>query len=184
MASEILKTTEDKMKKALDAFQDELKSIRTGRPNPEIFKRVRVECYGTSMALSDLASISVVEGRSFLIQPFDKSNLRAIDQGIQNSDLGLTPSNDGSVIRINVPPLTEERRKDLIKQVSKLGEEKGRLSVRNLRRDAKTMIEKQKGTISEDELKKELEALEKVATNYINKIDEVIEHKEQELKTV
>jgi ribosome recycling factor len=181
---EVIKVSEEKMKKAVELFQDELKTIRTGRANPEVFKRVRVECYGSMLALHEVAGITVPDGRSFLIQPFDKGNLKAIEQAIISSDLGFNPSNDGAAIRINVPVLSEDRRKELIKQVGKISEEKGKVVLRNLRRDAQDQLKKLKGSISEDELKKAQEDIEKITGKFIGLIDEHADKKEQELKTI
>ncbi len=181
---EILKSAEEKMQKALDIFQEDLKTIRTGRANPEVFKRVRVECYGSNLALTELAGITAPDGRSFLIQPFDKTNLKAIEQAIQASDLGFNPSNDGQVIRINVPTLSEDRRKELIKQVGKIAEERGRLPLRNLRRDFNDQIKKLKGSISEDESKKLHDDLEKITGKFVHKVDELTEKKDLELQKI
>lgn len=181
---EVLNAAEDKMKKAVDLFHEKLKTIRTGRANPEVFKRVRVECYGTGMSLSEVAGITAPDGRSFLIQPFDKANLRAIEQAISNSDLGFNPTNDGNSIRITVPSLSNERREELIAQVSKIAEHEARVPVRNIRRDGNDQIKKLKGTISEDEVKKAQEDLEKLTSKYIAQVDDLAHKKEIELKTV
>ncbi len=184
-SKEILTAAEEKMTKTLEALTEELKTFRTGRPNPEIFKKVKVDCYGSPMNLSDIAGITVPDGRTLQIQPFDKTNLKAIEQAISNSDLGLNPTNDGNLIRINVPALTEDRRKELSKQVGKAGEERGKIPVRNIRRDGNDAIKKLKGSgISEDEVTKALETLEKSTNKFIEKIDELVEKKEKELKTV
>jgi ribosome recycling factor len=183
-AKELLQSAEEKMKKALEVFQEDLKTVRTGRANPEVFKRVRVECYGSMMSLSEVAGITAPDGRSFMVQPFDKNNLKAIEQAIQNSDLGFNPSNDGTVIRISVPTLSEDRRKELIKQVGKMSEERGRIPVRNIRRDTNDQLKKLKGSISEDELKKAHEDLEKLTSKYVGNIDELTEKKDKELQTV
>jgi ribosome recycling factor len=183
-SQEILKSSEDKMKKVLDLFQEELKTIRTGKANPDVFKRIRIECYGASMSLPEVAGVSAPDGRSFMIQPFDKSNLKAIETAIQNSDLGFSPSNDGSVIRINVPPLSNDRRNELVKQVSKMTEEKAKIPIRNIRRDAQDSLKKLKGTVSDDELKKDQDNLEKTTSKYIATVDELLSKKEQELKTI
>ncbi|HEY9885946.1 MAG TPA: ribosome recycling factor [Vampirovibrionales bacterium] len=181
---EILSTAEDKMKKLVANFQDELKTIRTGKANPDIFKRVRVECYGTMMSLNEVAGITAPDGRSFIIQPFDKTNLRSIELSIQNSELGFNPTNDGEIIRISVPPLSEDRRAELIKQAGKMAEEKGRVPVRNIRREANDQLKKLKGSISDDELKKLQDKFEKVTSGYIAQVDEALSAKEVELKTV
>jgi ribosome recycling factor len=169
---EVLQSFEEKMKKAIEVFNDEIKTIRTGRANPEVFKRVRVECYGSNLSLSEVAGITAPDGRSFMIQPFDKTNLKAVEQAIVNSDLGFNPSNDGQVIRIIIPALSEDRRKDLVKQVNKIAE------------DANDQIKKLKGTVSEDELKRFHDDLEKVTTKYIAQVDELAQKKEKELQTI
>ncbi|MDJ0626205.1 MAG: ribosome recycling factor [Candidatus Caenarcaniphilales bacterium] len=181
---EILKASEDKMSKILASFQEELKTIRTGKANPDIFKRVRVECYGTNMSLQEVAGVTAPDGRSFVIQPFDKTNLKAIEQAIQNSELGLNPTNDGSIIRIVVPPLSEDRRKELVKQVSKITEDKGKVPTRNIRRDSNDQLKKLKGSISDDELSNHQDELEKITSKYINLVDEAFNKKKVELTTV
>ncbi len=183
-AKEILNTAEDKMKKAIEVFQEDLKTIRTGRANPEVFKRVRVECYGSMMGLNEVAGITAPDGKTLLIQPFDKSNLKAIETAIQNADLGFNPSNDGNVIRISVPALSKERRDEMAKQVGKMSEERGRLPIRNIRRDANDQLKKLKGSISEDELKKAHDDLEKITGKSIDKVDELTEKKEAELQVI
>jgi ribosome recycling factor len=181
---EIIETAEQKMQKAVEVLQEELRTIRTGRPNPDIFRRVRVECYGTSMALQDVATISVPDGRSFAIQPFDKSNLQAIEHAIQSSDLGLTPNNDGNVLRIHVPPLSEDRRKELRKQVNKLAEEKGYVVIRNIRREANDQLKKLKAEVSEDDLKRHYDRVDKITSTYNAKVEELIAKKDNELAQV
>ena len=181
---ELIISAEEKMKKAVDSFHEKLKTIRTGRANPEVFKRVRVECYGSMLNLPEVAGITAPDGRSFLIQPFDKSNLKAIEQAISNSDLGFNPTNDGNCIRITVPTLSNERREELIAQVNKIAEHEARVPVRNIRRDANDQIKRLKGSISEDELKKTQEELEKLTTKYISQVDDLARKQEVELKTV
>ncbi len=182
MTEQILKQIEEKMKKSVNSFHEELKTVRTGRPNPDIFKKVKVECYGSSMNLSDIASISVPDGQSFLIKPFDKSNLKALESGISNSGLGFNPTNDGECIRIVVPPLSKERRDDLAKHVTKLAEEKGKVPIRRIRQDGKDQLKKLKDqNISEDEIKKLQDRLEKLTNKYIEEIDDLAKKKEVEL---
>ena len=173
------------MLKTIEVFRDELRSIRTGRANPEIFRKVKVECYGTVMALSDTATVTVVEGRNFLIQAFDKSNLRAIETAIANSDLGLNPTNDGDQIRIVLPALSQDRRNELVKQVNGLAEERGRVVLRGIRQDMREKLKKLKGEgISEDQLKKANDDLEKLTSKYVSQVDELAQQKEKELLTV
>lgn len=185
MPDTVLKQAEDKMKKAIEAYQEELKTIRTGRPNPEIFKKVQVECYGAKMGLFDVATISVPDGQSFLIQPFDKTNLKSIEAGINNSGLGFNANNDGDNIRIVIPPLSKERRQEMIKKVSSLTEERGHVSVRNIRQSAKDEIKKLKDTgLSEDVIKKAQDNLEKLTSDYNKKVDSIAKAKEEELTKV
>lgn len=185
MTQEILTTAEQKMKKTIDSFVNDLKTVRTGRPNPEIFKSVQAECYGTYMPISDLASITVPSGQLFLITPFDKSNLKALEAAIAHSDLNLNPSNDGDVIRINVPPLSQERRLEMVKKVGKLGEEKGKIPIRSIRQSAKDEIKAlEKQGISKDDVKRGQDELEKLTKSYISKIDTEIKNKEEELMKV
>ena len=132
--AEVLQNAEERMKKAIGSLQKELTTIRTGRANPQLLDRVEADYYGTPTLIKNMANISTPDGRSLVIQPYEKSSLKAIEQAIHKSDLGVSPNSDGTVIRIAVPALTEERRKDLIKIVKKIGEE-SRVAVRNIRRD-------------------------------------------------
>ncbi len=175
---------EERMKKAIANLQQELQTIRTGRANPALLDRVEVDYYGTPTALKGLANISTPDGRSLLIQPYDKSGLKDIEQAIHKSGLGLTPNSDGSVIRISIPTLTEDRRKELVKVVKKYGEE-CRVAVRNIRRDSADHIKKQKGEgVSEDEIKRREESLQKVTDKNIKEIDKLIHEKETEVMDV
>ncbi|HEY9714365.1 MAG TPA: ribosome recycling factor [Chroococcales cyanobacterium] len=171
------------MKKAVANLHKEFQTVRTGRANPAILDRVEVEYYGTQTPLKNLGNISVVEGRSLLIQPFDKSVLKEVEQSIHKSGLGLTPNNDGSVIRINIPPLTEDRRKELVKVVKKYGEE-ARVAVRNIRRDSADELKKLKGAQSEDQIKRQEDSLQKLTDKYIKEIDKSIHDKEAEVMEV
>jgi len=174
-----------KMEQAVMHLKDELAAIRTGRAAPAVLNRVTVEYYGTPVPLNQLASINVPEPRSLVVQPFDKGAIGAIEKAIQSSDLGITPSNDGQVIRLAFPPLTEERRKDLVKQVHSRVEE-GRVAVRNVRRHAKEDMEKleREGGISEDDLVRGEKELQKLTDRRVAEIDEIQDHKEQELMEV
>jgi ribosome recycling factor len=165
--------------------QDELSSLRTGRANPKLLDRVTVDYYGTQVALNQLASFSVPEPRLLVIQPFDRNAMGAMEKAIMSSDLGLTPSNDGNVIRLSFPPLTEERRKDLIKMARDRSEE-GRVSVRNVRRHAKEQLEKMEHDhdISEDDLRRAEKDLQRLTDQYVTEIDRVLENKEKELMEV
>lgn len=183
--TEVLASAEERMKKSIATLGKEFQTIRTGRANPALLDRVEVDYYGTATPLKQLANISTADGRSLVIQPYDKGALKAIEQGIHRSDLGLTPNNDGSVIRINIPTLTEERRKELTKVVRKFAEE-SRVAVRNIRRDGADELKKLKGShqVSEDEIKRQEEALQKLTDKYIKEIDKLTQEKEAEVMEV
>lgn len=175
----------EKMGKAIAVLKDELAGIRTGRATPALLSRMVVDYYGAQVPIQQLASFSVPEPRTLVIQPYDKNAIAAMEKAIMASDLGITPSNDGNVIRLAFPPLTEERRKELIKLVHHRGEE-GRVAVRNIRRHSKDEMEKleREGGISEDDLMRAEKELQKLTDRHIAEIDEVIAHKEQELKEI
>jgi ribosome recycling factor len=181
-------TTKDathKMEQAVAHLKEDFSSIRTGRASPAVLQRVTVEYYGTPVPLNQLAGVSVPDPRLLQIQPFDKHAIGAIEKAIQGSDLGITPSNDGNVIRLAFPPLTEERRKELVKQVHHRAED-GRVAVRNVRRHAKEELEKleREGAISEDDLLRAEKELQKLTDRFVSEIDETQRHKEQELMEV
>jgi len=180
-----MKDAADKMDKAIGVLKDELAGVRTGRATPASLQRLTVDYYGSQVPIQQLASFSVPEPRMLLVQPFDKNSISAMEKAIQSSDLGITPSNDGNVIRLAFPPLTEERRKDLIKAVHHRGEE-GRVAVRNIRRHAKEELERleRDGTISEDDLTRAERELQKLTDKHVADIDDVIAHKEAELKEI
>jgi ribosome recycling factor len=182
---ETLRDAEHKMKGAVAVTQEELASIRTGRANPRLLDRMTVEYYGTSVPLNQLASFSVPEPRLLVVQPFDKGAIASIEKSIMSSDLGLTPSNDGNVIRLAFPPLTEERRRELTKLAKERGEE-GRVAVRNVRRHAKETIERLERSheISEDDLKRAEKELQRLTDQYVGEVDRILEHKEKELLEV
>src|SRR6266581_4787589 len=171
-----------KMEQAVAHLKDDLAGIRTGRAAPAVINRVTVEYYGTPVPLNQLAGVSVPEPRLLLIQPFDKSAISSIERAIMQSDLGITPSNDGNVIRLAFPPLTEERRKELVKIVKERGEE-GRVAVRNVRRHHKDELEKleREHAISEDELHRAERELQKLTDQYVAEVDQVLGAKEKEL---
>lgn len=173
------------MEKAVNHLKEDLAGIRTGRASASVLNRITVEYYGTPVPLNQLASINVPEPRTLMVQPFDKTSLGAIEKAIQTSDLGITPSNDGNVIRLGFPPLTEERRKDLVKQLHGRAED-GRIAVRNVRRHAKEQMEKleKDSAISEDELARGEKELQKLTDRFVAEIDEIQRHKEQELMEV
>jgi len=181
--TDILALAEERMKKAVAALLSELQTFRAGRANPKILDRVEVDYYGTPTPLKSLGNISVPEGRQLLISPYDKSTLKEIEKAIHNSGLGLTPNNDGSVIRINIPVPTEERRKEMCKQVRALGEEQ-RIIVRGARRDAVDDVKKLKSEIPEDEIKRQEESLQKLTDKYIKEIDRHIKDKEDEIMEI
>lgn len=183
MISDLLKEARVKMEAAADHVAGEFSTVRTGRANPQLLHRITVDYYGTTTPLQQLASIAVPEPRLLVVQPFDKSTVSDIERAIQQADLGLNPSNDGSVIRIAFPPLTEERRKELIKLVRHMAED-GRVSVRNIRRHSKSDMEELHGEISDDDIHRGEEELQHLTDEYIDKIDNLLSNKEAELLEV
>lgn len=182
MSRDILLNADAKMRKAIEAWRKELATIRSGRASPALVDYLRVEYYGVPTPLSQLASISVPEARLIVIQPWDRSTLSTIEKAILKSDLGLTPMNDGNVLRLRIPPLTEERRKELIRVVRKRVEE-GRVALRNLRREALgefKELEKNK-EISQDEFKRVQEQLQQLTDSFIREMDHIGQDKEKEL---
>ncbi|HEX5951335.1 MAG TPA: ribosome recycling factor [Actinomycetota bacterium] len=173
------------MDKAVSVLKEELGGVRTGRATPALLSRLTVDYYGTQVPIQQLASFSVPEPRLLVIQPFDKNAIGAMEKALLASDIGITPSNDGQVIRLSFPPLTEERRRDLIKVVHHRGEE-GRVAVRNIRRHSKEELERleREGSISEDDLVRSEKELQKLTDRHVVSIDEVVAHKEQELKEI
>jgi ribosome recycling factor len=185
MLKDLYKDAETRMKSAIQALEDELAGIRTGRASPALVERLSVEYYGSPTPLVQLATISVPEPRSLLIRPFDTSTLKGIERAILASDLGLTPNNDGKVIRLNLPPLTEERRRELVKLVHNRAED-SRVALRNIRRDViKDMREfEEEKLISEDDLKRGEEELQKITDRFIEQINAVGQRKEKEILEV
>lgn len=173
---------EEKMEKSLQSIRIEFQSIRTGRANPALLNRIHVEYYGSPTPLQQLASVSVPEPRMLVIQPYDKSALQEIDKAIQKSDLGIAPNNDGKVIRLNIPPLTEERRRDFVKLAKKIAEE-GKVAVRNVRRDANEQIKKLEKDkhLPQDQSKDYQEQLQKLTDRFIDLLDKVALEKEAEI---
>ncbi|BCN43618.1 ribosome-recycling factor [Prescottella equi] len=173
------------MEKAITVAKDDLGSIRTGRANPGMFNRVVVEYYGSMTPITQLASINVPEARMVIIKPYEASQLGPIENAIRNSDLGVNPSNDGSIIRISVPQLTEERRREFVKQAKSKGED-AKVAIRNVRR--KTMDElsriQKDGEAGEDEVGRAEKELDKTTSRYVSQIDELVKHKEAELMEV
>jgi ribosome recycling factor len=181
--SDLLTEAEHKMELAIEHVASEFSTVRTGRANPQLLQRITVEYYGSPTPLQQLASISVPEPRLLVVQPFDKSTVGDIEKALHTSDLGLNPSNDGNVIRIAFPPLTEERRKDLIKVVKNMAEE-ARVAVRNIRRHSKTDMEALHGEISDDDIRRGEDELQKLTDRYVERIDRQLAHKEEELLEV
>ena len=184
-AADVLKTVEEQMKKVVSLTQKELQAIRTGRANPGLLDRVVVDYYGAPTPLKQVANISTPDGKCLLVQPYDKSSLKDIEVAINKSDIGMTPNNDGNVIRIVVPALTEERRKVLVKDIKKIAED-NKVSIRNSRRDALESVKKleKDKAISEDQSKKEQDHVQKLTDKYSKEIDELSASKEKEVMTV
>jgi len=182
MIESIYQETKEKMGKSLEALKNELSRVRTGRASLKIFDGVRVDYYGTPTPLNQMASLSIPESRSIVIQPWDVSVIKEVEKAILKSDLGLTPSNDGKIVRIAIPPLSEERRKDLVKIVHKIAEEY-RVAVRNVRRDANEMLKlaKKEGEISEDAAFKAQEQIQKITDEFIKLVDDAGKEKEKEV---
>jgi ribosome recycling factor len=180
-----LRDASEKMAKAVAHLKEDLSGFRTGRATSSLLNRITVEYYGSPVPLQQLASMSVPEPRTLMVQPFDKTAIGAIEKAILTSDLGISPSNDGNVIRLSFPPLTEERRRDLVKQVHARVED-GRVAVRNVRRHHKDELEKleKQHEISEDDLKRAEKELQKLTDQFVAEIDVIQQHKEQELMEV
>ncbi len=181
----MLNETENQMKKAIEATQRAFNTIRTGRANTSLLDKIMVEYYGTPTPLKSLANISTPDSTTITIQPYDKGSMSLIEKAISLSDLGLTPNNDGSIIRLNIPPLTSERRQEFAKMASKYAEE-GKVSIRNNRRDAVDAVKKQEKSkdISEDESRDLQDKIQKLTDKYIAKIDEILAEKEKDITTV
>ena len=182
MIEETYQETRDRMSKSISALQAELKRIRTGRASSSLLDGIKVEYYGTPTPLNQMATIAVPESRLITIQPWDVSVIKDIEKAILKSDLGLTPSNDGKLIRIAIPPLSEQRRKELAKLVHKTSEEY-KVAVRNIRRDSNELIKgfKKDGDISEDDAFKAQDQIQKITDEFINRIDEIYKDKEKEI---
>lgn len=180
-----LSDAQSKMDKAVTVAKEDFASIRTGRANPALFNKIMVDYYGTYTALSQLASIQVPEARMAIVSPFDKGAMASIEKAIRDSDLGVNPGNDGVVIRVNFPQLTEERRKEYVKVVKTKGED-AKISIRNIRRAAKELLEKAEkdGNIGKDDLTRAEKELEKMTGDHTTVIDDLLKHKEAELLEV
>ena len=183
--NEKLKIYDEKMQKTIHALDTELASIRAGRANPNILNKLTVEYYGTPTPIQQVANISVPEARMIQIQPWEASLVKEIEKAILVSDIGITPTNDGKAIRLNFPDLTEERRKELAKDVKKRGEE-AKVAVRNIRRDANDFVKKQNkaGDLNDDQAKDEEDKVQKMTDKYIKQIDEAVDAKSKEIMTV
>src|SRR6056297_1189631 len=177
-----IKDAESRTKKSVAALEDDFNSMRTGRASASLFERIKVNYYGQPTPLSQAATISVPEARLVVIQPWDKGLLNEIEKAIQKSELSLNPSNDGKVIRINIPPLTEERRKEYVK-VAKNMAEQARVAIRNIRRDANDELKKAQkaGDISEDDEKRAADEVQKLTDEYVEQVNEAVEAKETEI---
>ncbi|MFP4030510.1 MAG: ribosome recycling factor [Desulfococcaceae bacterium] len=182
MLSETYEETRDRMEKSIESLKKELKRVRTGRASLSLLDGIKVDYYGAQTPLNQMASLSVPESRLIAIQPWDVSVIKEIEKAILKSDLGLTPSSDGKLIRIAIPPLTEERRKELVKVVNKIAEEY-KVAIRNIRRDGNEMVKelKKESEISEDDAFKAQDEIQKITDEYIGKIDEVQAAKEKEI---
>ena len=178
----ILKQSEDKMKKSIDRLSEEYAVIRAGRANPAILDRIMVDYYGTKTPINQMAGVSVSEARVLVINPWDASALPAIEKAINQADIGINPTNDGKVLRLVFPQLTEERRKEIVKDINKIKEE-SKVAVRNIRRDAMDKIKalKKENSVSEDEIKDKEDEIQDLVNKYINKIDEISALKEKEI---
>jgi len=185
MSSEVLASTERKMARAIEVLERDFVGVRTGRASPSVVERLMVDYYGTQTPLNQLAGISVPEPHQIVIQPWDRAVLGSIEKAILKSDVGLTPNVDGTVVRLNIPPLTEERRKDIVRGVHKRMEE-ARVEVRNLRREAADALKKEErdGTIGADEAHRMLDAVQKMTDRHIDEIDQLGAHKEHEVLEV
>ena len=185
MSTEVLAATERKMARAVEVMERDFQSVRTGRASASLVERIHVEYYGTSTPLNQLAGISVPEAHQIVIQPWDRGALGAIEKAIIKSDIGLTPNVDGVVVRLNIPQLTEERRRDLVKQVHKRMEE-ARVEIRNLRREAADSIKKEErdGSVGADASHREIENLQRLTDRYVAEVDKAGSHKEQEVLEV
>ncbi|MBQ6834898.1 MAG: ribosome recycling factor [Lachnospiraceae bacterium] len=182
---ETLKMYEEKMDKTLDSLMNEYASIRAGRANPHVLDKIKVDYYGSPTPIQQVGNISVPEARIIVIQPWEKSLLKAIEKAIQTSDLGINPNNDGSCIRLVFPELTEDRRKELAKDVKKKGEN-AKVAIRNIRRDANDTFKKMEKNdeITEDELKDSTDKMQKITDKAIEKVDKAVENKTKEILTV
>lgn len=182
MMNLILEETKEKMEKALSSFKSTLDTVRTGRANANLLNGIDVDYYGSPTPLNQIASISVQEGRTLVIKPFDASSIKDIEKAINKSSLGLPPQNDGRLIRVTVPALTEETRRQMCKEVSKLSEN-AKVALRNIRRDSNDQAKKEE-SLTEDQQKQCLEKIQKVTDEYVKKVDQIADEKEKDIMTV
>ncbi len=185
MIDQVKKKAEEKMKKSIEATKEDFATVRTGRARPSLLNNVMVDYYGTPTPVNQMAKVSAPEARLLVIEPWDKSMLGDIERAILKANLGLTPNNDGNLIRINIPQLTEERRKELVKVVREKAE-KGKIAIRNIRQDANNELKKleSNGEISEDTYRRGLETIQELTDSYIEKVDELLKDKEAEIMEV
>ncbi len=173
------------MEKAVDAMRREFSSVRTGKASPTLLDTVRVEAYGSKMPINQVATVTAPEARLLLVQPWDKSLMQAIEKAIQTSEFGLNPANDGNLIRVPIPALTEERRKEMVRVLHRLAEE-GRVAIRHARQEANKELKKKQASheVSEDDVRNKMDEVQKMTDTYISRIDELLKGKEQELMEV
>ena len=185
MSVDVQKNLEEKISKSIDVLKEKLNSVRAGRANPALLDQVQAECYGSTMPIKNIANISAPDPRTIAVIPFDLSTVKDIEKAIMAANLGFNPSNDGKTIRLVIPPLTEERRKEITKTVKKMGEE-DKVAIRNLRREANDELKKQEkaGELTEDDLKAELEDVQKKIDKAVKDIDEIVANKEKEIMEV
>ncbi|HEX8683434.1 MAG TPA: ribosome recycling factor [Ardenticatenaceae bacterium] len=185
MVKDLLTDAEERMSKTIDSLETDLRAIRTGRANPHLLDRLTVDYYGVPTPVNQVAGVSTSEGRMLIIKPWDKTALKGIERAIQESDLGLTPSNDGTIIRLILPQLTKERRQDLVRQVGKRAEE-ARVAVRNIRRDVLKDLEdaQKEGMISEDELYRARDQVQSLTNEYVENVDQTAKSKEDEIMEI
>ena len=175
----------ERMEKSVEAVRREFTSVRSGKATPALLDTVRVDAYGSRMPINQVGTVSVPEPRMIIVQPWDKSLIKEIERGIQEASLGLNPSNDGNVVRVPIPALTEERRKDMVRMLHKLAEE-GRVAVRQIRQDANKEIKAKQGKheLSEDDAHRQMDEIQKLTDAHIKKIDDLLAHKEEEVMEV
>ncbi len=185
MSVNVQKNLEEKISKSIEVLKEKLNSVRAGRANPALLDQVQAECYGSTMPIKNIANISAPDPRTIAVIPFDPSTVKDIEKAIMAANLGFNPSNDGKTIRLVIPPLTEERRKEITKTVKKMGEE-DKVAIRNLRREANDELKKQEkaGELTEDDLKAELEDVQKKIDKAVKDIDEIVANKEKEIMEV